>query len=260
MGPLWPAAPPLTRGSTRSTTWMARPRLGSPAHAGIDPAGWTGLIKENRLPRSRGDRPSSAQVVRLRWRAPPLTRGSTPRQFPPVSERLGSPAHAGIDPPPTYRTSNPTWLPRSRGDRPVSRNRERLNEWAPPLTRGSTPDQPSPARNPAGSPAHAGIDPVVLVNVETLDWLPRSRGDRPLYDHPHPPPLTAPPLTRGSTRRQRIGLLCQPGSPAHAGIDPSRFSCMYLFKRLPRSRGDRPLIAEMGRHGLVAPPLTRGST
>ncbi len=50
------------------------------------------------------------------------------------------------------------------------------------------------------------------------------------------------------------------GSPAHAGIDPTRVPPAAPVPRLPRSRGDRPHSTSPGAWQSPAPPLTRGST
>ena len=48
---------------------------GSPAHAGIDPCAPVLLLKEDWLPRSRGDRPWAGVLKSISLSAPPLTRG-----------------------------------------------------------------------------------------------------------------------------------------------------------------------------------------
>ena len=53
----------------------------------------------------------------------------------------------------------------------------------------------------------------------------------------------APPHPRGSTLRAQGSRTEEAGSPASAGIDPSRTPFMTLPLRLPRIRGDRPIDA-----------------
>ena len=213
--------------------------------------------------------------------APPLTRGSTVADGDRRRRAVGSPAHAGIDLSRDILRSTACGLPRSRGDRPVSRcagpeprvglprsrgDRPGITpigggiKPAPPLTRGSTQITPAGSLPSKGSPAHAGIDPRPRILRNRSARLPRSRGDRPISCDPGFRTVGAPPLTRGSTfsatpRCDRI-----PGSPAHAGIDPSEKSCACCRVRLPRSRGDRPLRTGVARTSRPAPPLTRGST
>ena len=70
----------------------------------------------------------------------------------------------------------------------------------------------------------------------------------------------APPHTRGSTRPGYRTFRVAGGSPAHAGIDPSRVIVLLGVAGLPRTRGDRPSPALVGGDQPGAPPHTRGST
>ena len=57
-----------------------------------------------------------------------------------------------------------------------------------------------------------------------------------------------------------FNLARTPGSPAHAGIDPSWTPTPASRAWLPRTRGDRPACALPGGASPTAPPHTRGST
>ncbi len=147
-----------------------------------------------------------------------------------------------------------------RGDRPLPVTPEEFGLVAPPHARGSTHTWGGPHRRPGGSPACAGIDLLRDPMAGDGGWLPRMRGDRPSMVSAKKRASAAPPHARGSTR---LGCLpCHPrrGSPACAGIDqPTRM----LYKgrpRLPRMRGDRPLVVLSGRNLIRAPPHARGST
>ncbi len=253
-------APPLTRGSTRLRRGGRGRLRGSPAHAGIDPGDARGERAWKRLPRSRGDRPQAGAIYSRPYRAPPLTRGSTRRVGCAPHERAGSPAHAGIDPAAAVSSFAILRLPRSRGDRPPRRRVASGVVAAPPLTRGSTRRLARLRRLPLGSPAHAGIDPILKKYDNLKKWLPRSRGDRPYVGTTPSGAETAPPLTRGSTRQDINNHNRNRGSPAHAGIDPRAASRATAPAWLPRSRGDRPVSRLLRHSRRRAPPLTRGST
>ncbi len=92
------AAPLLTRGSTPDNPAAQPRRLGSPAHAGIDPPFGNAFFGSLRLPCSRGDRPEKRKADRERLQSPLLTRGSTRTLHQNGLADAGSPAHAGIDP------------------------------------------------------------------------------------------------------------------------------------------------------------------
>ncbi len=152
------AAPPLPRGSTRRRGALHSVCHGSPAPAGIDPAGSGALRRSTRLPRSRGDRPPLRVFGIYAVQAPPLPRGSTPRQVRNPAGHPGSPAPAGIDPSAAAASRYSAGLPRSRGDRPLSSSTRIADMKAPPLPRGSTLPAPLFRHDRLGSPAPAGID------------------------------------------------------------------------------------------------------
>ena len=192
--------------------------------------------------------------------APPHTRGWT-RQGPErLPFGLGSPAHAGMDPSSSRACTRPARLPRTRGDGPHSAALRSRHAAAPPHTRGWTaPHSPSNADR-TGSPAHAGMDPAGAIACRVAVWLPRTRGDGPYagkgYDlHP-----MAPPHTRGWTRAEVLQRGSEPGSPAHAGMDPHGDGADKLTGWLPRTRGDGPQLVLPDDGYMVAPPHTRGWT
>ena len=115
-----------------------------------------------------------------------------------------------------------------------------LLKMATPHTRGSTP-----------------LD----YHVNHFPWrLPRIRGDRPLGKASplHYPRAT--PHTRGSTLDLMKYLPTYYGYPAYAGIDRYRMYKKGGGRRLPRIRGDRPLLVWSWTFLFGATPHTRGST
>ncbi len=253
-------APPHTRGSTAAGLVSGYANAGSPAHAGIDPRDFRCARVHHGLPRTRGDRPFGGPSVDLQRVAPPHTRGSTvsiSRGEPP---ELGSPAHAGIDPGSTRLFGRALRLPRTRGDRPARTSAALPVKMAPPHTRGSTITGPTLVEVAYGSPAHAGIDPVVICGLFSRRWLPRTRGDRPAPLRCHLTCVPAPPHTRGSTQRAARHPEVRCGSPAHAGIDPTQRGQTRPIAWLPRTRGDRPCSSSGRSDPTTAPPHTRGST
>src|SRR5690606_23287515 len=132
------AAPPHARGSTRVVLPPVQRCTGSPACAGIDPEAVRLPSTPTRLPRMRGDRPTSRLVAGPRAAAPPHARGSTATPVRTAGRCPGSPACAGID---LATTPLSFWLrrlPRMRGDRPYPQAARFLRGEAPPHARGST--------------------------------------------------------------------------------------------------------------------------
>ena len=193
-----------------------------------------------RLPRTRGDGPNDATIDELARRAPPHTRGWTHRSSARRLAGVGSPAHAGMDPYAACRRAGGRWLPRTRGDGPVSSPSKLYGASAPPHTRGWTRSGSRPPAPQAGSPAHAGMDPLSTRAAASSTGLPRTRGDGPITRSAARATRSAPPHTRGWTlRRERFAFAFR-GSPAHAGMDPAQGPRPARRSRLPRTRGDGP--------------------
>ncbi len=153
------AAAPHTRGSTQERGTIQGIVFGCPAHAGIDPCSKAKRAGKWRLPRTRGDRPSSSFSACPKVSAAPHTRGSTHDRLRHIRRAGGCPAHAGIDPVipacssrtagcPAHAGIDPSLahyrqyrerLPRTRGDRPTLAIAKKQGGTAAPHTRGSTP-------------------------------------------------------------------------------------------------------------------------
>jgi len=156
-----PQAPPHARGSTFERQFSQGTSGGSPARAGIDPKTAAKETTAPRLPRTRGDRPLKASAIGASLMAPPHARGSTlPRDLLGGEDR-GSPARAGIDPGGAGSTGGTSGLPRTRGDRPSMTKAELREYMAPPHARGSTRGSDLSKLGHSGSPARAGIDPLL---------------------------------------------------------------------------------------------------
>ncbi len=233
-------APPPTRGWTRKPRGVVPMKAGSPAHAGMDPSPRRPAGRPRRLPRPRGDGPRGLRIPQSFHEAPPPTRGWTRDADHDWRRDGGSPAHAGMDP------RNTRW----------SYSVRRL----PPPTRGWTPREDRFPAKPGGSPAHAGMDPSASLRVRRGGWLPRPRGDGPSSTAPNSSTAAAPPPTRGWTLVPLVVVFDAVGSPAHAGMDPSKTGFRISHLGLPRPRGDGPAIGLAGLRIAEAPPPTRGWT
>ncbi len=215
-------APPLTRGWSPDDRSSNARSDGSPAHAGMVPT-------------------PAARAARIHA-APPLTRGWSRPDVNARDRCHGSPAHAGMVPGLFYWAMTSSRLPRSRGDGPRGVAVLRGALKAPPLTRGWSPCCAARVSFSAGSPAHAGMVPSGRSLRSTAKRLPRSRGDGPASSQTFPSAAMAPPLTRGWSHRApgRGGL--RDGSPAHAGMVPSRSPPIARHARLPRAEAGARLV------------------
>ncbi len=192
-------AAPHTRGSTLGRQVHRACSCGCPAHAGIDLKLGPVLLVPHRLPRTRGDRPGVSYLYQPNEVAAPHTRGSTVPPRPRSRPDLGCPAHAGIDPRLRTGSDDRSWLPRTRGDRPVASSTIEAQQMAAPHTRGSTRVARPFLAPSVGCPAHAGIDPCLCSCTTVACRLPRTRGDRPCCGALLGGGRGAAPHTRGST-------------------------------------------------------------
>ena len=165
-----------------------------------------------------------------------------------------------MDPPAGASQSAHAWLPRPRGDGPTGEAVTLADARAPPPTRGWTSVGANSTLSASGSPAHAGMDPVLRPRRCPGVGLPRPRGDGPLSMPTAAICSPAPPPTRGWTCVGRPGDRDDGGSPAHAGMDRRPGCSSARQSGLPRPRGDGPYYDIFGRTLYRAPPPTRGWT
>ena len=152
-------APPHPRGWTLVADVEHRSEVGSPAPAGMDPPSTSRPWSAPWLPRTRGDGPVITAPDGTFSMAPPHPRGWTRHDDDRQPAMPGSPAPAGMDPGRSGRSVAVSWLPRTRGDGPLSNGRrDRLG---------------------GGSPAPAGMDPEMPTAPPSRLGLPRTRGDGP---------------------------------------------------------------------------------
>ena len=117
-----PAWLPRTRGDGPGTGAVPQTTSASrsfPAHAGMDPRWTSTRASGSRLPRTRGDGPVDVSQVPLNPTTSPHTRGWTAEALQQRQERIGFPAHAGMDPRPREPVRTVRRLPRTRGDGPL---------------------------------------------------------------------------------------------------------------------------------------------
>ena len=229
------AAPPRERGSARDRRAARRRERGSPARAGIGPLDRSLELGVPGLPRASGDRPV-LDADEGTFQAPPRERGSARGGLPWRHSYSGSPARAGIGPPPTRRRPSSPWLPRVSGDRPIGGNVFESFDAAPPRERGSAPPADGGDRRRRGSPARAGIGPCRGTCRRGRSRLPRASGDRPNLTQQLFIAIEAPPRERGSARRDVHASVCRRGSPARAGIGPGLQNA-GVYRAPPRERG-----------------------
>ncbi len=201
--------------------------------------------RRQRFPRPRGDGPASRVLYRYRHQVPPPTRGWPASLLIFFAARRGSPAHAGMAPLRPPRHQRRRRFPRPRGDGPHIVGGFIDFRGVPPPTRGWPPRQKHVRPQLDGSPAHAGMAPLMRPQNPALVGFPRPRGDGPLRQSGQEVTLAVPPPTRGWPLPCGVGNMGSRGSPAHAGMAPSGRGLPDTCPRFPRPRGDGPLFMRL---------------
>ena len=155
---------------------------------------------------------------------------------------------------------SPCWLPRTRGDGPLTSWGSGIEELASPHTRGWTRPRGLRRDDGPGFPAHAGMDREDLVKLAGMEGLPRTRGDGPDLGLGGRRRVAASPHTRGWTQARQGARRQERGFPAHAGMDPTPARTDRPASRLPRTRGDGPVFVLPSPLNRSASPHTRGWT
>ena len=141
------------------------------------------------------------------------------------------------------RESDSAASPRSRGWT-RARKLARSRPPAPGLPR---------ARGDGPQPALPGTMPAAA-------WLPRARGDGPGSWDSRKSRRSASPRSRGWTLLVEDALARRRGFPALAGMDPCPDCPSVQQSRLPRARGDGPVLGFVHAITGVASPRSRGWT
>ena len=224
----------------------------------MDPNKAAAVLRERGLPRTRGDGPFRSVGTMAGSRASPHTRGWTSGRSAMHSAGCGFPAHAGMDPSRPASRRRSVGLPRTRGDGPPTLTLCMIVTTASPHTRGWTRAEQPVEQGLRGFPAHAGMDLSPYWDTAYREGLPRTRGDGPWSGNGRRSVSKASPHTRGWTRPTRCRTARRGGFPAHAGMDPGSGGQGCAQERLPRTRGDGPVMATAVRSGGMASPHTRG--
>ena len=253
-------ASPRSRGWTLRRHEAAQHHAGFPALAGMDLLLHLHDCPAYRLPRARGDGPAAKTALSCVETASPRSRGWTLLER--VRTRLveGFPALAGMDRRGRRYSPPPRRLPRARGDGPFASPPSRSGHRASPRSRGWTPQSGPALPRRIGFPALAGMDPAPSAEYRSQYGLPRARGDGPNRRLVVTMPLPASPRSRGWTRHALGGGRRREGFPALAGMDRARWRRSASSSRLPRARGDGPVVLRLRGPVTPASPRSRGWT
>jgi len=190
----------------------------------------------------RGDPPYVVCGSQKRIASTPHARGSTSTIKITENACKVYPACAGIHPSSALAVAPIRCLPRMRGDPPQGWRRKRGTTMSTPHARGSTFLLIFSLPLIRVYPACAGIHLDTLVHGAHGACLPRMRGDPPSSVSGFIVYLTSTPHARGSTLYLTPDVY--PGNvyPACAGIHLLVIDTLIHGARLPRMRGDPPLL------------------
>ena len=251
---------PHARGWTDALPRCGEIASGFPARAGMDPADGPGAAPPAGIPRTRGDGPRSDGTPPPPRRDSPHARGWTRTTTACAGAEDGFPARAGMDRKEVCVKQIIVRIPRTRGDGPAAR----------PIVRGARPDSPhargwtlDKRRNLMrlwGFPARAGMDRLQPLPHIPTDGIPRTRGDGPATSSRAAPTMRDSPHARGWTRLMRRYVAQDDGFPARAGMDPVAAGAPSCPQRIPRTRGDGPVMVRHRRDRAGDSPHARGWT
>ena len=188
----------------------------------MDPSALDVPPSSHRIPRARGDGPWRWNGISRMARDSPRSRGWTVAKDLSIDRNDGFPALAGMDPLLQLKSIFCFWIPRARGDGPLTICRSGRSTTDSPRSRGWTRAGGRARRADRGFPALAGMDRQSAVAEQPLDRIPRARGDGPRAYRERDEAEGDSPRSRGWTARRRRRRTPAPGFPALAGMDPSR--------------------------------------
>ena len=113
--------------------------------------------------------------------------------------------------------------------------------WAPPHSRGCTPPIGACELASPGSPALAGMHPVLRRYQIGGGWLPRTRGDAPSRHRANITGVPAPPHSRGCTLDAVVG---------EQGVDPVGHGLDRSMEDVGRHLASR-LLVQLGKGELA---------
>ena len=201
---------------------------------------------------------SSASIGKVQFT--PHARGSTAVARTTSPSQWVYPACAGIDLKSLFEFTWYMCLPRMRGDRPPAAITLFFKARFTPHARGSTSLARTSALALPVYPACAGIDRIMIGSANDNRSLPRMRGDRPRSKDIQVQTNRFTPHARGSTLAEVLRTLRISVYPACAGIDPESSPLGFFAFRLPRMRGDRPILMRPASKATRFTPHARGST
>ena len=249
---------PHTRGWAPIQRHRAKGCEGCPAHAGMGPDTHEPRPAQGWLPRTRGDGPCPSSITRGATAVAPHTRGWALATVTARISATGCPAHAGMGPSATDLPSGLARLPRTRGDGPTKAKALRLAQRVAPHTRGWAQKTMKALADRDGCPAHAGMGPARSAVSTKKARLPRTRGDGPTAALSKSTGTSVAPHTRGWATGFARGRGRVRGCPAHAGMGPDRRRYRPRSVRLPRTRGDGPVLRNSELRKYLVAPHTRG--
>ena len=131
--------------------------------------------------------------------------------------------------------------PRTRGEKPSSRQYARADLGSPPHTRGKVMIFSSLIVVIGITPAHAGKRSGQTIREGGKQDHPRTRGEKPTARRASISAIGSPPHTRGKART--LPSHRQPGgiTPAHAGKSIPPFCTLAVGGDHPRTRGEKHL-------------------
>ena len=149
-------------------------------------------------------------------------------------------------------------VPRPRGDGPRAVKRDSFGDERSPPARGWPGDRGAAVRRRRAFPARAGMARRPVGRSKATFGVPRPRGDGPMTAVLRSTMRMRSPPARGWPVEAHAGADIPPAFPARAGMARCDSGHGTLRRRVPRPRGDGPLIAALCAGAAARSPPARG--
>jgi len=249
---------PHARGWSRRLPGAAHARGVGPARAGMVLLSSPPEEEGDRRPRTRGDGPFIATVIRGVLVSAPHARGWSPDVLITGPAYKVGPARAGMVPPSSSARSAAACRPRTRGDGPLSAPTVTHALVSAPHARGWSSASVRICRLMVVGPARAGMVPHFPTGTRAAVGRPRTRGDGPRRIRIFCGILSSAPHARGwSWRGMTLTALAEVG-PARAGMVRRNVGRHAECRGRPRTRGDDPSSSRRVSIATMSAPHARG--
>ena len=236
------------------------PRVVYPTRVGMHRERSSTYSCSSRLPHTRGDAPGLAPVRLGDAAFTPHAWGCTAAPCPAAGSRCVYPTRVGMHRRCRPGPGNLPSLPHTRGDAPYRGGKKRLAPRFTPHAWGCTGRGLARGVDPAVYPTRVGMHRSGSRPSGRRCGLPHTRGDAPTRSHGTGTASPFTPHAWGCTGAAALDGADLPVYPTRVGMHPWRSRFTTTTIRLPHTRGDAPIRANLSKAALGFTPHAWGCT